>query len=859
MFAPSCLLAGGVFAACAGCVRSSIRSSRSGLRPARSSLSSSLVLASLLGAIAPGSAYADDPEPGADEAPAPTITQPVLVTPATLSYPDEARADGVHGDVAVRVTLDAAGAVTGVEFLAGPEMFQAEGVAAGWRLGFAPATRDGVPVPSTIQVSFHFEPPVESDDPFGSDDEPLVLVVEAERAADTDTHARVTLGEAELGRASGQDLAETLSQISGVTASRGTSDAAKPIIRGQPERRLLLLYDGIRHESQKWGPDHAPEIDPFAAGSISVVKGAAGARWGPDAIGGVILVDPPPMRAEPGVSGKALFSFASNGIRPYGALRVDGAPGRVPGLALRGEATYTRGAALDAPHYVLGNTGSEQWNAGASVSYTRARARVQASYRHYSLRAGVFFGVQNGTPDEFKAQLTAPRPVSADLWTRTYAIARPYQLVTHDVASLRSWVRLGHWGGLTATYAFQINHRQEFEQARSSVTGPQYDFTLRTHSLDLALDHDPVHVGRTAFEGGAALQSTFQENVYAGLPLLPNYRGFAFGVSAFERARWTAGAVEVGARYDHLARTAYLGRLDFERHLRRGTIAEGSCDYQDDVARCPASYDTGSVSLGGLWRAVPDTLDLKLDLSSASRFPQVDELYLLGSAPTLPVYAIGSPDLGVETTWGVSPTLGLRASWIELELSGYVNYIHDYAYFAPEQTEQGEPAFDVTIRGAFPRYGTHAISALFDGVDGSVSIGPEWPLGLDVGGSLVRAKDLSSGEQLVGIPPDRLRFALNGRPPSTATFDAPFLTATVDVVGRQGRVDPALDLAPAPAAYVLVGLAAGADLKLPRAVLHLGVDVTNLLNREYREYTSLLRYYADEPGRDVRVRLGVDF
>ena len=72
MFAPLCLLAGGVVAACAGDVRSSIRSSRSGLRPTRSSLSSSLILAALLGAITPGRAYADEPVRAAADAPAPT-------------------------------------------------------------------------------------------------------------------------------------------------------------------------------------------------------------------------------------------------------------------------------------------------------------------------------------------------------------------------------------------------------------------------------------------------------------------------------------------------------------------------------------------------------------------------------------------------------------------------------------------------------------------------------------------------------------------------------------------------------------------------------------------------------------------
>ena len=31
------------------------------------------------------------------------------------------------------------------------------------------------------------------------------------------------------------------------------------------------------------------------------------------------------------------------------------------------------------------------------------------------------------------------------------------------------------------------------------------------------------------------------------------------------------------------------------------------------------------------------------------------------------------------------------------------------------------------------------------------------------------------------------------------------------------------------------------------------------MNKTCREYTSLIRYYADMPGRDIRVRVGVDF
>jgi outer membrane receptor protein involved in Fe transport len=44
-----------------------------------------------------------------------------------------------------------------------------------------------------------------------------------------------------------------------------------------------------------------------------------------------------------------------------------------------------------------------------------------------------------------------------------------------------------------------------------------------------------------------------------------------------------------------------------------------------------------------------------------------------------------------------------------------------------------------------------------------------------------------------------------------------------------------------------------------RQPVRVGVIAHNLLNTAYRDYTSLLRYYADQPGRDVRVRIGMNF
>jgi iron complex outermembrane receptor protein len=658
-----------------------------------------------------------------------------------------------------------------------------------------------------------------------------------------------------LDRTAGDDLAETVSQVAGVRMAGGTTDAAKPIIRGQQERRLLVLYDGVRHESQKWGSDHATEIDPFSAGSISVIRGAAGARYGPDAIGGVILVEPPPMRTAPGIIGKVLTSYNSNGRRPYAALRLDA--GSESGMSARVEGNAASSASRSTPDYILGNTASKVWNLGGAVAYEWSSGQINASWHHYDFQAGVFYGVNHGTPDEFRAQFEADRPITADLWSVTRDIDRPYQDVTHDVGILSTDIQ-GDWGSIEATYAYQINLREEYEQVRENITGPQYDFTLRTHSIDSVYQHPIASYIIGDLEGGIGMQGSFQENVYRGLSLIPNYRSFSGGVFAYERLSLGRVDLEAGARADALTRAAYLRDNDYDAHIRRGTLDEKNCEELDTTARCPADYTATSFSVGTLVHAIPKHLDLKLDLSNASRFPNVDELYMLGSAPSFPVYANGHPDLGAETAWGGSFTTGLRLEAVEAEASLYGQFIEDYIYFAPELNAGGEPRFDVTIRGTWPSWGYRAIDAVFYGVDGSVNIGPYAPIGLQARGAIVRAEDRDTGSHLVGTPADHLLLALIGRLPPLAAFQTTELRVTTDIVDSQSRVDAANDFAPPPPGYALLG--AGIDTEIGRKQpVRVGLDVHNLLNTAYREYTSLLRYYADQPGRDIRVRIGMDF
>ena len=814
------------------------------------------MLALLVSMWCPSAALANAPPSGGEVVSAVQAHPPQLLEKAELSYPEEAEASLVHGDVLVRVQVAASGEITEVTVVSGPELFHAEAVAAGRRLRFAPARLAGEPVAGSVLVSFHFAPPGAVVEGAPVDE----LVVIGEDVDRHDTHARQTLRQEELERATGDDLATTVSVVSGVAVSRGTIDANKPLIRGQTERRLLLLHDGIRHESQKWGPDHAPEIDPFTAGTISVVKGAAGARYGPDAIGGVVLVEPPAMRDAVGVGGKAVLQGASNGRRGYAALRLDAVPARWPGLTMRLEGNVSRSASQRAPDYVLGNTASALWNLGGAVEVRSGRSTFRVTAHHYDLRAGIYYGVRNATPDEFLSQIELERPVTADQWVSDYGIdERPFQVVRHDRVAAH-WTHEGERGTqVEATYAFQLNRREEFDTVRNeNDRDSQYNFLLRTHTLDAMVNHVPRRLARSELTGGIGIQGIFQENIYNGLTLLPNYRGFGASLFGFERletgGRW---AFELGLRGDWLDRASFLDDNDFDRGVREGVLDDTRCPFATARYRCPGVWSTGSVSAGAIWHAIDDHVDVKMDLSSASRFPNPDELYLIGTAPSFPVYAVGNPSLGVETTYNGSGTLGVSLGGLDGELSGWGSYVDDYIYFSPALTPDGEPRFDVTIRGAWPRYLHTPIPAAFWGADGHVDMGAEALVGLRLAGALVRARDLESGAFLIGTPPDRLAATVMLRP-VVGTLRDTRLALTLNGVARQSRTDPQADFAPVPNGYVLLGAAVETTVPIGEREARIGLRGENLLNARYRDYTSLLRYYGDFPGVDVRLRIAVD-
>lgn len=95
-----------------------------------------------------------------DRPPVPRLIPPRLLRSEPPEYPPHRMSAGLHPTVVVQVTLDAGGTVVDahVEHSAGPD-FDRSAVEAVRRWTFAPAERNGRPVPSRIRVAVHFELP----------------------------------------------------------------------------------------------------------------------------------------------------------------------------------------------------------------------------------------------------------------------------------------------------------------------------------------------------------------------------------------------------------------------------------------------------------------------------------------------------------------------------------------------------------------------------------------------------------------------------------------------------------------------------------------------------------------------------
>ena len=656
------------------------------------------------------------------------------------------------------------------------------------------------------------------------------IEVRAEKPLPFESRPSDTIMGAMLEAAKGFGLAESLRRLPGISVINTGPTIGKPVIQGLHSNRILIMNNGVRQEGQQWGAEHAPEIDPFLAKQIGVIKGAGAIRYGADALGGIILVQPAPLRGEPGIGGEVNLQGMSNGQMGILSAMLEGKLGR-PQLPLSGriQGTIKRGGNLSTPGYFMRNTGVAEYNFSWTARIDKDRWTSEIFYARFFGRIGILQDAHIGNLTDLQNAIMRERPLQDGAFT--YSIGRPQQQMLHELVKGQIRTDVGRQGKLEFQASRQFNRREEFDAHRLFNSLPnradeaQIILEITTHQLSGNWEHRWMK----HLQGDAGLQYMTQTNTTDRGGLLPNYTNRVMGAYLVERWRNYPKRLEaeIGLRYDVQDISADPAVNDSLQRQRAFSGFSGSLGV--------------AYSLGQGWK-------LSANSGTSWRAPHVSELYSEGVHHGSASFEQGNPALLPERAWNNSLTLEWEASGRTLGffLSGYVNFIQDFIYLNPRQAPV------LTIRGAFPAFGYDQTNARLTGIDARAWFQPLSRFRIEAQGSVLQSWNETLRDFLVFMPPNQFRYTVRFH--SLPDKPQRFIQLHAVHVLQQRWAPRGIDYAPPPESYLRLDLEATLPVRLGNFPLELGASCLNLLDVEYKDYLNRLRYFTAEMGRNFLVR-----
>ena len=174
-----------------------------------------------------------------------------------------------------------------------------------------------------------------------------------------------------------------------------------------------------------------------------------------------------------------------------------------------------------------------------------------------------------------------------------------------------------------------------------------------------------------------------------------------------------------------------------------------------------------------------------------------------------------------------------------------------------------------TNRGVFVVWGYQQIRARIYGIDADVHLQISDQLRLNSSFSTLRGDDLQNSEPLILMMPTTFRNGIEWKAAGKRSLYVrlekesvlkqnrfPVRDQQIDFIQNGNVVSKVVDYSTPPGAYSVFNAAFGADLFKN---VNFNLRINNLFNTEYREYLNRLRYFMQEPGRNVVATLQIKF
>lgn len=640
------------------------------------------------------------------------------------------------------------------------------------------------------------------------------------------------IGQAHINENASKNLGTMLQNMTGVSTIKNGNSIAKPVVHGMYGNRLTILNNGIPQSGQQWGADHAPEIDPLSANTITVYKGVSTLEYAGNSLGSVILLAPSPIENEPHIHGKASYFFESNGLGNGAHLQLQ-KKGNFMGW--RANATYKKRGDMHTPTYYLTNTGSEELNGSLQLEKQIGKFQTNVYASSYNTTLGILKGAHVGNLTDLENALNRDKPFYTNDYF-SYKINPPYQKVNHHL--VKAFGRYQHHDSIfiEGTYAFQLDQRKEFDVRRSSTnTKPGLSIDQKNHYAELK--YKQYLKNKWTLKAGYQFIKTNNLNIPETniLPLIPDYIAYENGYFFLLAKQTNQLSFEAGGRID----TEWRSVVTIDNNASR------------DIIRYQNNYINYGASAGLTWH-YKEQLEFGFNTGIAGRNPEVNELYSNGLHQGVGAIEEGDPNLLPEQSLknSFSVKYATQNKWF-IDVVAYHQYIDNFIFLNPSDEIR------LTIRGAFPVYHYEQTQASLLGTDVATTylFNEQWSATLKY--SFLQGNNLSQNIPLINMPPNNIYGAIKYEIPEWGKFKNFEIELTQTYTFEQSHYVDGQDYKNPPKGYYLLGANIRTDRHFKTNTLTMYLRGENLLNTVYRDYLNRWRYYANETG--INLVLGASF
>jgi len=667
---------------------------------------------------------------------------------------------------------------------------------------------------------------------------------------------------------SSESLGDALKEISGVSSLKTGSTIVKPVINGLHSSRVLIINNNVRLEDQQWGTEHAPNMDVNTAGKISVIKGAQGLQYGGDAIGGIVIIDPPHIPVKDTLFGKTILNGQSNGRG--GSITSSLFKGYKSGWNWNLQGSFKYLGDFEAPDYVLSNSGNRERNFSGSLGYKGEDQGFSLFYSYFNAEIGILRASHISSTSDLIRAINSGEPQYIAAFS--YNIKAPRQELQHHLGKINYYKLFSNDRKLSFQYSFQMNNRLEFDLRRGADRDkPSLDLDLKTHTFNA--DFEGNYSEKFKYKTGisASYQNNFADTENTNVrTLIPNYDKLDAGIYAIGNYSFNEKlTLETGLRYDYShvdAKKYYLKTRwtergydnEFNNFIVRD---EGQQWYTNPVF----TYNNFSGSAGTKYE-INDNLNWFTNVGVASRNPNPAELFSDGLHHSTGQIELGDLRLKREVALKIATALNYTTGKFALEVNPYANFINDFKVLIPT-------TIILSNRGPFPVWEYKQVDARLLGVDVTADYDFAKNLNWHSTAAYVYGDDLTNDKALIDMPPFNFNNTVSFKKASWNNLVLSLKNETVltqkrypnndfyvDVLDSGDPVSTLVEISRPPKGYSLLHFNSEMSFNVfYNSKMTIGFNIQNIMNTNYRDYLNKTRYYADDLGRNFRVQLKLNY